>query len=77
MGWMNPHGTCRALERSLDFVPSALCLAQRLIPISICLGLFGKWILRGREKGMAGDLLLELGSHGWAMLLGQHRAEKG
>lgn len=49
------------------FVPSVLCLAQRLSRSNICLG-FGKWTLKAREKGMNSCLLLEVGSQGWAKL---------
>lgn len=65
---MNPDGKRWALERSPDWVSSALCLAQRL-SLGICLGLVGKWILKAGERGMTSCLLLEAGSQGWAMLL--------
>lgn len=42
------------------FVPSALCFAQRLSLSNICLGRFGKWNVKAREKGMTSCLLLEV-----------------
>lgn len=59
------------------FVPSVLCLAQRLSRSNICLGGFGKWILKAREKRMTSCLLLEVGSRGWAMLLRPTQGREG